>query len=241
MAIALVASTSATGTDSSVTTGSIDTTGATLLVICIAVDGGATPTISDSKSNTWTALTASTQTVKTILYYVANPTVGTGHTFSNTGAFNFCSLFVQSFSGVTTTSPFDQQNGSTGTGSATLVVGSVTPSENNEVVVVGLGFNESGTPISINGGFTETSEQNFGSGNNYGGAMAYLIQTTAAAAAPTWTRGANVGAMASRSATFKAAASGPANLKTAQGLAKASVKTIDGLAIASVKTVNGLN
>ena len=36
------------------------------------------------------------------------------------------------------------------------------------------------------------------------------------------------------------AASGPANLKTWNGLAKASVKTINGLAIASVKTVNGL-
>jgi hypothetical protein len=36
------------------------------------------------------------------------------------------------------------------------------------------------------------------------------------------------------------AASGPANLKTVNGLAKASVKTVNGLAIASVKTVNGL-
>lgn len=34
--------------------------------------------------------------------------------------------------------------------------------------------------------------------------------------------------------------SGPANLKTWNGLAKASIKTIDGLAIASVKTVDGL-
>jgi hypothetical protein len=37
------------------------------------------------------------------------------------------------------------------------------------------------------------------------------------------------------------AASGPANLKTLNGLAKASIKTINGLAIASVKTVNGLS
>ena len=35
--------------------------------------------------------------------------------------------------------------------------------------------------------------------------------------------------------------SGPVNLKTWNGLAKASVKTINGLAIASVKTVNGLS
>lgn len=37
-----------------------------------------------------------------------------------------------------------------------------------------------------------------------------------------------------------AAASGPANLKTANGLAKASVKTRNGLAIASIKTWDGL-
>jgi hypothetical protein len=36
-------------------------------------------------------------------------------------------------------------------------------------------------------------------------------------------------------------ASGPANIKTVNGLAIASVKTINGLAIGSVKTYNGLN
>jgi hypothetical protein len=43
--------------------------------------------------------------------------------------------------------------------------------------------------------------------------------------------------------TLKPAAgsSGPANVKTYDGLAAASVKTINGLAIASVKTYNGLN
>lgn len=35
--------------------------------------------------------------------------------------------------------------------------------------------------------------------------------------------------------------SGPANIKTINGLAKASVKTVNGLAMASIKTINGLN
>lgn len=39
---------------------------------------------------------------------------------------------------------------------------------------------------------------------------------------------------------YAATASGPANLKTYDGLAKASIKTFNGLAIASVKTFNGL-
>lgn len=41
-------------------------------------------------------------------------------------------------------------------------------------------------------------------------------------------------------ATYTETAAGPANLKTANGLAKASIKTINGLAIASVKSVDGL-
>lgn len=41
--------------------------------------------------------------------------------------------------------------------------------------------------------------------------------------------------------SFAPPASGPANVKTWDGLALASVKTIDGLAIASVKTIDGLN
>lgn len=40
--------------------------------------------------------------------------------------------------------------------------------------------------------------------------------------------------------TYTVPVSGPANLKTANGLAKASVKVVNGLAIASVKTWNGL-
>ncbi len=39
---------------------------------------------------------------------------------------------------------------------------------------------------------------------------------------------------------YYAAAAGPANIKTVDGLVIASVKTINGLAIASVKNVNGL-
>ena len=59
MAAAFLNSTSAVGTSNSVTTGALDTTTAKLIVIGIAFNQGATPTISDSKGNTWTALTAS--------------------------------------------------------------------------------------------------------------------------------------------------------------------------------------
>lgn len=201
--INLISNISATGTDSTVTSGAIDTTGADLIVIGIAVDGSATPTISDSKSNTWTPLTASTLTVKTILYYCSNPTVGSGHTFSNTGAFNFCSLCVSAFSGVKTSNPFDQENGATATGVTTVQTGSVTPTEDNELIVTHLGFNAAGLPTSIDSSFIETNDAEFGAANNYGSTMAYIVQTTAGSVNPTWTR-TGTGAQATRIATFKA-------------------------------------
>jgi hypothetical protein len=169
------------------------------------------------------------------MYYAANPTVGTGHTFTNSGAFNYSSICAAAFSGVKTTSPFDQQNGA-GASSTTLATGSVTPSENNELVVTHLSFSGAGLPTSINGGFTETNDVEFGSGNNYGSTMAYLVQTTATAANPTWTR-TNSSPMSARIATFKASAT---SVKTFNGLAVATVKTINSLAIASIKTINGL-
>lgn len=202
MAIAFVAKTSGVGTDSTVTSDAVDTTGSNLIVIGIAVDGAAVPTIADSKSNVWTALTASTLTVKTILYYSLNPIVGTNHTFSNTGASNFCTICVAAFSGAST---FDQQNGATATGVTTIQTGSVTPSESSELVITHLGFNAAGLPTSIDSSFIETNDREFGASNNYGSTMAYLIQTAAAAVNPTWTR-TGTGAQATRIATFRALA-----------------------------------
>jgi RHS repeat-associated protein len=74
----------------------IDTTGATFIIAAVSYNTGLTPTITDSKGNTWTPLTASTVTgtVSERLYYAANPVVGTGYTFSNTATSNFSSICV---------------------------------------------------------------------------------------------------------------------------------------------------
>ena len=103
MAIALISSTSASNTADTVTTGSIETTAATLLVVWLAMDNGGTVSLSDSKSNSWTALTSSVNgSTKSILYYCSNPTVGTGHTFTNAGNQNYSTIYVGAFSGVQT-------------------------------------------------------------------------------------------------------------------------------------------
>ena len=205
--IALISNTAAGSSDSgnSVTTGSIDTSGASLLVVVLADYSLETiSVITDSKSNTWTPLTSSTSAfTRCTIFYVANPTVGTGHTFTATKAVNptFPTICVASFSNVATTTPFDQQNGANSNAATSLSTGSITPTENDEVLIAGLCIEDPET-LSINGGFTITNQVSHLVDQHFGGGMAYLIQTTAAAANPAWSWTDSVGCSA-RIASFK--------------------------------------
>jgi len=202
----LITSIAAGGTPNTVTTASVDTTGANFIIISVAYDMNATPTISDSKSNTWTPLTVSSVTgsMANRLYYSQNPTVGSGHTFSNTGANNYSSVCVVAFSGVSGSS-FDKENGATSTAS-TIQPGSVTPSVDNELLITGLGWNSTRTtyPPTLNSSFTVATSSNFLSSNHYGCSIGYFVQTPAAAINPTWSLG-SAGSEASRIATFRPA------------------------------------
>lgn len=175
---------SSNGTD--VTTSAIDTTGAKFLVISASYSTAA-PTITDSKSNTWTALTAQTTVGSGInrLYYVANPTVGTNHTFTNTG--NVPSISVMAFSNVILSSPFDVEGGGVGNTVTSKATGSITPSLNNELVITGLQIDGSlTTDYVVDSGFTANTYVGGAGGIHVGCGMAYKIQTTAAAVNPTW-------------------------------------------------------
>lgn len=189
------------------TTGSIDTSGASFLVLSVGwYVGGTAPTISDSKSNTWTALTQQSWggVSANRLYYCASPSVGSGHTFTASGSSSYSSMCVLAFSGSHAT-PYDQENGS-GATSATIQPGSITPPEDNCLVVSGVCPSDSSGAIAINGGFTEYDIP-WVIGVNEGCGIGYLIQTTATAANPTWTMDASSFVTAT-SATFKAAAGG---------------------------------
>ncbi len=206
MAFSLIANTSASGSIG-FTTADIDTTGADLLVIMETIDDLYNTDPTDSKTNTWTQLTSYTQTnVRVRVWYSVPTSVGSGHNFTAPGA-PFGSLFVAAFKGALQTAPNDQQNGANGFVN-TLQPGSITPSEANELIVTVLGINAAGVPISINSGFTELGpEIDFGAADHYGGQMAYLIQTAAAAVNPTWTRTDTNGCAATQ-VSFKAAPSG---------------------------------
>lgn len=247
MAIGIIAHTSAGASSpgTSVTTSAVDTTGASFIGVVVADLGNATVTsLTDSKGNTWTARTAYPVTnSRTRIYYCANPTVGTGHTFTatSTSGTSFPALAIIALSVTDTSAPYDVENGNAAVNVANIAPGSITPSANNEIVIAGMSTVTAQSGLSVNGGFTLLENVAFLSSNHVSCQLAYLIQTTAAAANPTfsWTLSSANSSVAI--ASFKAASGGGGSLiKTINGLAKASVKTRNGLAIASAKTLNGL-
>lgn len=194
------------GNSGGTTSSAVNTTGATLLILlAVYFSASAAPTISDSKGNTWVPLTAQVTTGQSQLFYCANPTVGTGHTFSALGSTSFAAVSVAAYSGANA-APFDQQNGATGSANS-LATGSVTPSADNELVIAGWGLALAGEPSSssVNGGFTGINTAPNVSGNSFGIYLAELIQTTATAANPVLSYG-NSSTVSGVIATFKVAA-----------------------------------
>ena len=175
-----------------VTSSSVDTTGANFLIVLALAQPVTSVTVTDSKSNAWTPLTAQQNGVATgsKLFYSIHPTVGTGHTFTVTGTGTFPAVLVQAWRGVRS---FDAENGANQASGTTLQTGSVTPAEDNELFVSGCGPGGGGTVTNaIDSGFTETGDlDEFAS--SAGGAMAYKIQTAGGAENPTWTASGGAG------------------------------------------------
>lgn len=195
-----------------ITTASIDTTLATLLVAALASNGAATaPVLSDSKGNTWTLRTTYASAGQRVqLAYCSNPVVGAGHTFTLAGATSYPALAVAGYSGTLLVSPYDTENGAQTTISSSLATGSITPSMNGEVVVTGVSWNSSTNPntVSVDSGFTITDQAGPLSGAGLGAGLASLIQTTAGAVNPTWTTSATPLGIAAIVASFKVAVTG---------------------------------
>lgn len=240
MAIALVAHQKAASVGgANCTTPAIDTTGANLLVVAIADFESGSTVLSDSKGNTWTPLTrrAAVGSGAVQLYYCASPTVGSGHTFTATATASFPAIFAAAFSGAHT-SPFDAESAGTvfevAAGPRTTIDNAnLTPSQNNALVVTGLGGG--GVSILIDESFIITDSADLSGGNNFAGGLAYIIQTTAGATSPTWSWTNNSSGVAAASASFKvAAAGGTINGVLAQTLGALTVVAAGNL------TVNGV-
>jgi hypothetical protein len=234
MAYGFITEAAAQGTINGVTTGGVNTSGGTLLVQSAGFYGVASGSFSDSKGNTWVP--------RTISYHVASgsacriadvqaPTVGSGHTFGFNGTGTYPSTVAAAFSG-SAASAFDQENGATAT-TSTIATGSVTPSEDNELLFAGLCHNDSTTAPTIDTGFTRIDYALALGGTCFGAAAAYKIQTTAGSANPTFDAHASA-AEAARIATYKAAAAG------SHTLSGALVEAADAAALAAGVRVSGL-
>ncbi len=203
MAFNFIAGTSAGSADShSITTSEIDTTLADLIVVHVSCYN-ADPILDDFKLNTWTGLTLQGSTSsRSRLFYCVNPIVGTNHWFRASTGTTYPSVSVVAVRG-SKSSPLDQQNGvyNGGTVNSTQT-GSITPSENDCLVVTGV--NDYGTSALIDSGFTAIVTD-YSAGNHLGGAIAYKIQTIAAAVNPTWSWTGSPAEVAATIASFKTA------------------------------------
>ena len=205
MAFTRLASTAKSSADTNaVTTTAIDTTGANLLVLISACEGGG-EAISDNKGNSWTALTShANSTAQVRIYYSIPTSVGSGHTFTSSLTGGFPAVAVSAYSGAATSSVFDKQNGAASDSASSLATGSVSPSADGELLISGLGLdNGIGTLSSIDSGFA--IDASVGIGASDGVAIASLIQTTASAQNPTWSLTGGSDVIAVAIATFKSA------------------------------------
>jgi hypothetical protein len=209
----LVAATGSTSSNAA-TTASLDTTGCDFFVIIASSLSETTPlAITDSKSNTpWNALTlypiASNN--RSIQIHWCRPTsVGTGHTFTGTLSGQFPGIVVMGFSG-SDASPYDgTENGNAPGGPVTTrQPGSITPTEDDCLLISGAMLDlHTGADPAIGGGFTLGAFLPFTSGQSVATGGAYLIQTTANPANPTWSwSGAQIAA--ADIAAFRAAPAG---------------------------------
>ena len=108
-------------------------------LLVLSVGYFATITVSDSKSNVWVPLTPHTAgSAKHQFFFAANPVVGTGHTFTVTGAAVYPGLVVHAYAGSVRAPVFESENGAAGSSGTSRTPGSVTPTVNGSLIVSGL-------------------------------------------------------------------------------------------------------
>ncbi len=197
-------------------TAGISTVGASLLVSGLTIYTPATvpAVMADSPggggANTWSTTTArSSAVVQMQIVYAINPTVNASHTFSTVnGLLALPAIAVQAFVGTDTTSPFDDESGSTISGANAIATGTILPTANDDVLVACLALQVTDTPTIFEAGWSSVA--GFASDNlhHFGSWCAYKIQTTATAEGATfqWT---NSSYAASSIASFKVFSGGP--------------------------------
>lgn len=166
MAIALAQSVSAgaPGADST-TTGSLTTTasGSTFIIGAHWQGGSTPPTISDSKSNTYTLIGSVRQVDNNGsflshigLWYVENGTGGSSHTFTAAKTGGYTSVYAGEITGGLTSGILDQNTGAALDASSPVTSGSITTTQAAELLIglVGTYHTGSGPAYTANNSFS---------------------------------------------------------------------------------------
>ncbi len=170
----------------------INSTGASLYVVCVASDAGngTGQGVSSTRGNTLTKIgtrytNSAAQQIETFYSVPSNP--GSGDQLTYSGSFG--TIMATAWSGTHATTPLDTGSGAptgnNGTTSTSIQPGSVTPTQNGALIAACSSVS-GGTTSSFTAGSGFTVELNAGlvGGQSYGGSFNYLIQSTAAAVNP---------------------------------------------------------
>lgn len=192
-----------------------------ILVHVTSYSGASAPVVEDSAANAnWEQLTARTSgEVRDVWWWNPNPSTAADLVVSVTGSGIYASAQIIYLDGPRALVKI-AEGGATGT----LQPGPITPARDGCLVAAGgSGNNGFDDTISVDAGFTLAAAEEYENGVNEGGAAAYLIQTTAAAADPTFSVGGSPGATASSLVVIGLAPipDGPASLGV--GAAPASI------------------
>lgn len=184
----LVASTVKTGSANGSTSSAIDSTGANLLVVTASWYNAPTtePTLTDSKSNTWTKLTTATNGQQSVAIWYCVPTsVGSSHTFTFAGTSSFTGFAAYAFSGADA-SAFVQESSIIGSGAS--VAFQIDPAAEDVVIIAAVNNVTNTSSVSVSDSFNLQNSA-YSAGNSIAHSSAYKINEGSAVATPTisWT------------------------------------------------------
>jgi hypothetical protein len=187
----LIASVSAQGAGTAVTSGAIITFGADA-IIAFTSGLNVVADLTDSKGNTYTQLPSYGSTLMGQIWYVLNPIVSANgvadHTFTATSHTGSVVTTLASEAWASGASGFaydSRESGNSTSSGGSLQPGSVTPSANGALVFTGVSWNTQGA-ATVDSPFTR-DEHLAASASTFSVACASVIQGTAGALNPTWT------------------------------------------------------
>jgi hypothetical protein len=189
-------------------TSGINATGGTAVVANLNYYSGAVSlTFNDSNGNTYTPLTAQTDTSSGVsrLYYCGNATCGSGMTWTIGGTGVYASVEVTVYTKSSGALTLDSQTGTTNVSSNTIQPGSLSTSGTaTELYVSGIESADTAPGTTVDSSVTIRGNIQGSGGTNYGGAIGQGVTTGTTTINPTWTNSsAGSTGMAATAAFFK--------------------------------------